>query len=472
MNGFGQRLQTAVRRPGEDALEEFMLLSGRYANFTKETFFLRYTPARGGGQAGERLRSWTEEEAGRVFAPRIPALTPAADVERYVRMYQEGKLPFRFENMLWQGALEAGYANILERFRAARGRSEESIVRSFAVKILYWMDTYFPKLFPDTVKMNRFPKFSCGGQVKLAEYLFLYLLFLLGCDVLWVCPAGEEPVSSPELLALSLPVQGREKQEEPPVPSKAPPGKAVISRERLRHPGRAAPPPQRAPAPPPRRAPVPPPRQTAPPRRVDVQHPGRAPQQESRQPLEFEELARFASSVVMLKIFDQNHQCFKSGSGVIINDQGYVLTNLHVVNGGHYYGILLEEETDIFYTNELIKYHQDYDLAVLRMEKRGRPIPISRGGKRLVRGQKVVAIGSPLGLFNSVSDGIISGFRDMEKVSMIQFTAPVSHGSSGGALLDLYGDLIGIITAGFDDGQNLNLAVDCQTILQFVQGFL
>ena len=130
------------------------------------------------------------------------------------------------------------------------------------------------------------------------------------------------------------------------------------------------------------------------------------------------------------------------------------------------------EETDIFYTNELIKYHQDYDLAVLRMEKRGRPIPISRGGKRLVRGQKVVAIGSPLGLFNSVSDGIISGFRDMEKVSMIQFTAPVSHGSSGGALLDLYGDLIGIITAGFDDGQNLNLAVDCQTILQFVQGFL
>ena len=94
-------------------------------------------------------------------------------------------------------------------------------------------------------------------------------------------------------------------------------------------------------------------------------HPGRAPQQESRQPLEFEELARFASSVVMLKIFDQNHQCFKSGSGVIINDQGYVLTNLHVVNGGHYYGILLEEETDIFYTNELIKYHQDYDLAVV-----------------------------------------------------------------------------------------------------------
>lgn len=89
-----------------------------------------------------------------------------------------------------------------------------------------------------------------------------------------------------------------------------------------------------------------------------------------------------------------------------------------------------------------------------------------------MRGQKVVAIGSPLGLFNSVSDGIISGFRQLERVSMIQFTAPVSHGSSGGALLDLYGELIGLITAGYDDGQNLNLAVDYQTISQFVRGLI
>lgn len=90
----------------------------------------------------------------------------------------------------------------------------------------------------------------------------------------------------------------------------------------------------------------------------------------------------------------------------------------------------------------------------------------------LVRGQKVVAIGSPLGLFNSVSDGIISGFRDIDGHSMIQFTAPTSHGSSGGALLNLYGELIGILTAGFDNGQNLNLAVDIKTISQFCRGFL
>ena len=55
---------------------------------------------------------------------------------------------------------------------------------------------------------------------------------------------------------------------------------------------------------------------------------------------------------------------------------------------------------------------------------------------------------------------------------MIQFTAPVSHGSSGGALLDMYGDLIGLTTGGYDDGQNLNLAVGYQTILQFAGGLV
>ena len=92
--------------------------------------------------------------------------------------------------------------------------------------------------------------------------------------------------------------------------------------------------------------------------------------------------------------------------------------------------------------------------------------------KKLVRGQRVVAIGSPLGLFNSVSDGIISGFRAIEGVDMIQFTAPISNGSSGGAVLNMYGEVIGISTAGFDAGQNINLAVGYEYIRNFVQGFV
>ena len=86
-------------------------------------------------------------------------------------------------------------------------------------------------------------------------------------------------------------------------------------------------------------------------------------------------------------------------------------------------------------------------------------------------GDTVYAIGSPLGLFNSVSDGIISGFRQINDVDMIQFTAPISHGSSGGAVLNMAGELIGISTAGFDQGQNINLAVGYENIRLFARGF-
>lgn len=473
MHEFKQHFQTIGKTPASDGLEEFLLLNGRYSNFTKETFFLRYA---GGDRLEEdtaRLRVWAEQgkaqRAGHVFVSALASQPPAAQIDRYVSLYGGGavRFPFRFENRMWQDALEQSFQMILEQFKRVRGRSEESIVKNFAVKILFWIDTYFPQLFLETVKMNRFPKFSCGGDIRTTEYLFLYLLFLLGCDVLYISRTGAVSMEDEFLLGASVRLEG--KRDAAPVRSgrapertEAPNGRAVISMSSIRRPERHTAP-----------APVSPP-VSAPSRPGPVPRPvhSSAGRESARQPMEFEELAKCASSVVMLKVFDGNDQCFKSGSGVIISDKGYVLTNLHVVNGGRYYGILLEEETDIFYTNELIKYHQDYDLAVLRMEKHRSPIPISRSQKGLVRGQKVVAIGSPLGLFNSVSDGIISGFRNMGAASMIQFTAPVSHGSSGGALLDLYGDLIGLITAGFDDGQNLNLAVDYQTILQFVRGLI
>lgn len=466
MSESGQRFQTAVRTPAGDGLEEFMLLSGRYSNFVKDTFFIRYAAGQNCGGAAECLRAWAAgdgHQRGFLFVPALRPQPPASEVGRYVSLYRGGRadFPFCFQNKLWQEALEQGFARVLELFQRARGRSEEAIVRNFAVKLLYWMDTYFPLLFVETAKMNLFPKFACGGEIKLTEYLFLYLLFLLGCDVLHISPEGATGVEDRELLALSLRVEGNPRPPARPAPAREaarPSGRVVISRSSIQRPERHPP------------APAAPAVRTGP--AAPAGRPGPTSRGLPRQPLEFEELAKSAASVVMLKVFNQNDQCFKTGSGVIISDKGYVLTNLHVVSGGHYYGILLEEETDVFYTNELIKYHQDYDLAVLRMQKRRRPIPISNGAKRLVRGQKVVAIGSPLGLFNSVSDGIISGFRELEMVSMIQFTAPVSHGSSGGALLDMYGDLVGLITGGYDDGQNLNLAVDCQTISRFVRGLI
>ena len=187
--------------------------------------------------------------------------------------------------------------------------------------------------------------------------------------------------------------------------------------------------------------------------------------------LNFEELALRASSVVMIAIHDRRGEVIGSGSGIMIGRQGYILTNDHVARGGNYYSVRIENDENMYRTDEIIKYNSLLDLAVIRIDRTLQPLPVYRGRNPLVRGQKVVAIGSPLGLFNSVSDGIISGFRRVKDVDMIQFTAPTSHGSSGGAVLNMYGEVIGVSTAGIDEGQNINLAVGYEFINTFIQGF-
>jgi len=186
----------------------------------------------------------------------------------------------------------------------------------------------------------------------------------------------------------------------------------------------------------------------------------------------FEELAMLASSVVLITVYDGKGERLGSGSGIMIGKEGYILTNNHVAAGGRCFSVRIEDDEKEYRTDEIIKYHSVLDLAIIRIQRKLNPIPVYKGSKPLVRGQKVVAIGSPLGLFNSVSDGIISGFRKIDEVDMIQFTAPTSRGSSGGAVLNMQGEVIGISTAGIDAGQNINLAMGYECINMFIRGFI
>lgn len=455
MADYKQYFQAVLRTPsGADAAEEFFTRSGRYSNFRKETYFLRYLSGGEYGAVTARARAWGEGESrnGHVFVSSLARQPDQSELSKYMALYQPGncRLPFHFENWILEEAFQDHFREMLELFQKSRGRAEASILRNFAVKLLYWIDLYFPRLFVETKHLLVFPKFACGGMVKLPEYLFLCLLYRMGCDVLYIGGGEDVSVRDPDLLKLSVRAEAPKRAAVPAPPAisaASHPGGAEMLRPGIQRPRRPA---------------------EAPPRRERTE----PPRSGEGQQLDYVELAKLARSVVMLQVFDDQRQCFKTGSGVIVHEGGYILTNFHVVSGGRYFGILLEEEQEVFYTDEIIKYHPDFDLAILRMQKHRTPIPVRRGGPPLVRGQKVVAIGSPLGLFNTVSDGIISGFRTVGERSMIQFTAPTSHGSSGGALLDLYGNLIGVITAGFDDGQNLNLAVDSKTILEFSGGLL
>ena len=83
---------------------------------------------------------------------------------------------------------------------------------------------------------------------------------------------------------------------------------------------------------------------------------------------------------------------------------------------------------------------------------------------KVQKGEKVVAIGSPLGLMNVVSTGIFSAYNNVDGITDIQFTASISSGSSGGALFNNKGEIIGITYASYEAGQNLNLAVPVEFV--------
>ena len=187
----------------------------------------------------------------------------------------------------------------------------------------------------------------------------------------------------------------------------------------------------------------------------------------TRAELSFEQLAQLAPSVVMITVHDYSGEAFAGGSG----RKGYILTNNHVLEDGSFFSVRIENDDQCYRTKEVIKYNQVLDLAVIRIDRALDPLPVYQG-PGLVRGQKVVAIGSPLGYFNSVSDGIISGIRVLDDVQMIQYTAPGAPGSSGGALLNMYGEVIGIVSASARGSQGINWAVGYEFINLFVQGFI
>lgn len=105
-------------------------------------------------------------------------------------------------------------------------------------------------------------------------------------------------------------------------------------------------------------------------------------------------------------------------------------------------------------------------MAIIKVNGKNLPF-LSLGEIEKVQvGDHVVAIGSPLGLEGTVSDGVISAVRDVSSKKWIQTTAPASHGNSGGPLLDMNEHVVGVITAGVNPelGQNLNFAVPCSEV--------
>lgn len=332
----------------------------------------------------------------------------------------------------------------------------ESMLKNFIVKVLFWYDSLFN--IPDFVWAERLnSKIVVCNVSKKQEYLFWYAVTMTGQDVMLLQPKADIQIEKKlDELSLCFPlgdfaelqipqyVRPAMNRKEKPAANIAAATNIVMATESENNKIDMA-------------------------QKVKAVVPGY--ERKSRSERSYEELAQLSSSVVLISIHGSSGEIIGTGSGIMIGKEGYILTNNHVASGGRFYSVQIEEDDKTYATDEVIKYNPVLDLAIIRIERKLEPLPIYNGPQKLVRGQKVVAIGSPLGLFNSVSDGIISGFRTIDAVDMIQFTAPISHGSSGGAVLNMYGEVIGISTAGIDSGQNINLAVGYECINMFIKGF-
>lgn len=147
------------------------------------------------------------------------------------------------------------------------------------------------------------------------------------------------------------------------------------------------------------------------------------------------------------------------GTGFIVRADGWVVTNFHVVRGGGTMAVTLSDGHE-FPVVEIVAASRSRDLVVLRIEAAKLPV-IPLGDSSAVRpGDAILAIGHPMGLEDTVSDGLVSAVRHVHSdFDVLQISAPIAPGSSGGPIFNTRGEVIGVVTAFLKSGQNLNFGV-------------
>ena len=165
------------------------------------------------------------------------------------------------------------------------------------------------------------------------------------------------------------------------------------------------------------------------------------------------------ASVVKIYCYDYDGNLAATGSGFLAFNGKTVITNYHVMTSAYTCKVSTNQDIS-FAVAKILCYSEEYDIAILELYKDTGLKPLKLGNSSSIKkGETVVAIGSPLGIKNTVSTGVLSGRLMQNSMDVLQFTAPISSGSSGGALFDDNGNVIGITFASFVDGQNLNLAI-------------
>ncbi len=170
-------------------------------------------------------------------------------------------------------------------------------------------------------------------------------------------------------------------------------------------------------------------------------------------------------SVFTVITYDTNKEPVAFGTGFFINQKGYGVSNVHVFKNSSFAFIQTIDKKD-YEIDSIISVDEAADILVFSVKGISNVTSyLEITNPEIEKGEEIFVIGTPKGLEYSVSKGILSSIRNIEGYGKtIQFTAPISHGSSGSPLINLKGQIIGIVTFQLTEGQNLNFATDINRV--------
>jgi S1-C subfamily serine protease len=171
-------------------------------------------------------------------------------------------------------------------------------------------------------------------------------------------------------------------------------------------------------------------------------------------------IAKAANGAIVTIVMANGDKLIAQGTGFLVSADGAIVTNYHVIATGNVAIVKFPDGT-AFPVDGVLAADKVRDLAIIKIHgKTFRTLALG-DSDRVQVGEEVVAIGNPLSLESTVSNGIISGVRTSKEKGgkFLQTTAPITHGSSGGPLFNIMGEVIGITTLGFEGAGNLNFAI-------------
>lgn len=162
-------------------------------------------------------------------------------------------------------------------------------------------------------------------------------------------------------------------------------------------------------------------------------------------------------SSVFIEVMDKHGKPLALGSGFVVSPS-LIATNLHVIQGAATARVNLVGSKTIFASSTVKAVDPVNDLALLQVPGLLAPsLVLSPEAPEI--GDRVYAVGNPKGLQGTLSDGLVSAFREFKTRKLIQISAPISPGSSGGPVLNEKGEVLGVAVGTIEDGQNLNFAI-------------